>query len=103
IQAFDDPGYVTDEELETAKAILRVQHLYDAEETTEWTHTLGFWWSTTGGLEYFRGYLDNLSELSHADIRKFIDTYVTGKNYVLGITSNQAALASFGIDRSWLR
>ena len=102
MQAFDDPGYVTDEELETAKSILRVQHLYDAEETTEWTHTLAFWWSTTGGLDYFRGYLDNLSEVSHDDIRDFVQTYMTGKNYVLGITSNRATLDRLKIDRSLL-
>ncbi len=52
IQAFDSPDYFSDEELETAKAILRVDHLYNAEETSDWAHTIGFWWSTTGGLDY---------------------------------------------------
>ncbi len=102
VQAFDDPGYVTDEELETAKAILRVEHIYDAEETTEWTHTLGFWWSTTGGLDYFRGYLDNLSRVTHNDIRDFITTYMTGKNYVLGVTSREEVLRDLNLTESIL-
>lgn len=92
IQAFDSPDYFTDEELETAKAILRVDHLYDAEETTEWAHTIGFWWSTTGGLDYFRGYLDNLSKVTREDVQNFVRTYIKGKNYVLGISTNPTAL-----------
>ncbi len=102
IQAFDDPDYVTDEELETAKAILAVQHVYDAEETTEWTHTLGFWWSTTGGLDYFRGYLDNLAQVTHGDVRNFITTYVTDKNYVLGVSSNERVLKGMNLTESIL-
>lgn len=91
IDAFDSPDYFTDEELETAKAILRVQHLYDSEETSDWTHTLAFWWSTTG-LDYFRGYLDNLSKVTRADIQRYVRQYIKGKNYVLGISSSQESL-----------
>ena len=92
IQAFDSPDYFTDEELETAKAYLRVEHLYDAEETSEWTHTIGFWWSTTGGLDYFRGYLDELSQVTREDIQNFVRTYIKGKNYVLGVAAPPTAL-----------
>ena len=102
IQAFDDPDYVTDEELETAKSILAVQHVYDAEETTDWTHTIGFWWSTTGGLEYFRGYLDNLAAVTHQDVQDFITTYMTGKNYVLGVASNERVLNQLNLSESVL-
>ena len=97
IQAFDSPDYFTDEELETAKAYLRVEHLYDAEETSEWTHTIGFWWSTTGGLDYFRGYLDELSEVTREDIQEFVRTYIKGKNYVLGVAANGRALAKLNL------
>ncbi|MGE3801228.1 MAG: M16 family metallopeptidase, partial [Candidatus Kapaibacterium sp.] len=97
IQAFDSPDYFTDEELETAKAYLRVEHLYDAEETSEWTHTIGFWWSTTGGLDYFRGYLDNLSQITREDIQNFIRRYVKGKNYILGVTGSEAALQELNL------
>ncbi len=92
IAAFDDPGYVTEEELETAKSILRVLHLYDVEETSEWSHTIGFWWSTTGGLDYFRNYLDNLRKVDEQDIIDFIGTYVTDKNYAMAVASNKANL-----------
>lgn len=97
IQAFDSPDYFTDEELETAKAILRVDHLYDAEETTELTHTLGFWWSTTGGLDYFRGYLDNLSQVTREDIQEFVRKYMKGKNYILGVSTNADALRTLNL------
>lgn len=97
IEAFDDPGYVTEEELETAKSILRVIHLYDAEETSEWTHTIGFWWSTTGGLDYFENYLDNLSRVQESDIIDLITTYMTDENYVLAVASNPTNLAMMNL------
>lgn len=97
VQAFDSPDYFTDEELETAKAILRVDHLYDAEETTELTHTLGFWWSTTGGLDYFRGYLDNLSQVTREDIQQFVRKYIKGKNYILGVSSQPEVLSALNL------
>ena len=100
IQAFDSPDYFTDEELETAKAYLRVEHLYDAEETNEWTHTIGFWWSTTGGLDYFRGYLDNLSQVTREDIQNFVRTYIKGKNYVLGVAANPTMLGNLNLTPS---
>lgn len=96
IQAFDSPDYFSDDELETAKAILRVDHLYDAEETTEWAHTIGFWWSTTGGLDYFRGYLDELSKITREDIQNFVRTYIKGKNYVLGVSTKASTLGALG-------
>jgi zinc protease len=96
MQDFDSPDYFTDEELETAKAILRVQHLYDSEETSDWTHTLAFWWSTTG-LDYFRGYLDNLSKVKREDIQRYVRQYIKGKNYVLGISSNQESLSTLNL------
>ncbi len=91
IQAFDSPDYFTDEELETSKQALRMRALYESEETSEWVHTPAFWWSTTG-LDYYTGYIDNLAKVTRADIQRVIRTYMKGKNYVLGIASNQQAL-----------
>lgn len=91
IQDFDSPDYFTDEELETSKQALRMRALYESEETSEWVHTPAFWWSTTG-LDYYTGYIDNLAKVTRADIQRVIRTYIKGKNYVLGVTSNPQAL-----------
>ncbi|HJR08661.1 MAG TPA: pitrilysin family protein [Pyrinomonadaceae bacterium] len=81
IASFNDPKYFTDEQLETAKGLLEADDLYSREKLTDYTHTLSFWWASTG-LEYFRGYLGNLRRTSRADINRYVTTYIQGKPHV---------------------
>ena len=99
IQAFDSPDYFTDDELETAKARLRMNALYESEETSDWVHTPSFWWSTTG-LNYYIGYIDNLAKVTRADIQNYVRKYIKGKNYVLGIGTNPETLARLNLKPS---
>lgn len=96
IEAFDSPDYFTDEELATAKAILRMRALYESEETSEWVHTPSFWWSTTG-LDYYIGYIDNLAKVTREDIQNYVRKYIKGKNYVLGIGTNPQTLSQLSV------
>jgi zinc protease len=81
IASFNDPAYFTDEQLEAAKGLLEADDLYSREKLSDYTHTIGFWWASTG-LEYFRGYLGNLRRTSRADINRYITTYIQGKPHV---------------------
>ncbi|HKO62385.1 MAG TPA: pitrilysin family protein [Pyrinomonadaceae bacterium] len=81
IAHFNDKDYYTDEQLESAKALLEADDLYSREKLSEYAHTLSFWWSSTG-LEYFRGYLDRLRATSRADINRYVTTYIQGKPHV---------------------
>ncbi|HEX6182612.1 MAG TPA: pitrilysin family protein [Pyrinomonadaceae bacterium] len=91
---FNDPDYFTDEELESAKALLEADDLYSREKLSEYSHTVSFWWSTTG-LDYFRGYLKRLRAASRADISRYITTYVHGKPHVgLALVSEDNLRAS---------
>jgi len=78
IENFGTPDYFTDAELESAKTILETNDLFDREKVSEYAHTLGFWWSSTG-IEYFRGYHKNLRAVSRSSINKYIATYIQGK------------------------
>jgi zinc protease len=94
IAQFDKPNYFTDEELESAKTILESRDLFDREKLTDYTHTLGFWWSSTG-IEYFRGYHKNLRAVSREDINRYVKTYIQGKPHVAAaMMSSQAKIAS---------
>jgi len=94
IAHFNDPNYFSDEELESAKALLEADDLYSREKLSEYSHTLSFWWSTTG-LDYFRGYLKRLRATSRADISKYISNYVQNKPHVgLAMMSDGALKAS---------
>jgi zinc protease len=78
---FNDKDYFTDDQLESAKALLEADDLYSREKLSEYSHTLSFWWSSTG-LEYFRGYLGRLRATSRIDISRYVTTYIQGKPHI---------------------
>jgi zinc protease len=81
IAHFNDKDYFTDEQLDSAKALLEADDLYSREKFDEYAKTLGFWWSSTG-IDYFRGYLGNLRKTSRSDISRYVSTYIQGKPHV---------------------
>jgi zinc protease len=94
INQWASPNYFSDEELAASKATLQARDLFDREETSEYTHTLGFWWSSTG-IDYFRGYQNNLNAMTRADINRYITTYIIGKPHVgIALMSSDAKTAS---------
>ncbi|HYX41354.1 MAG TPA: hypothetical protein VE821_06640, partial [Pyrinomonadaceae bacterium] len=94
IAHFNDPDYFTDEELESAKALVEADDLYSREKLSDYSHTISFWWASTG-LDYFRGYLRRLRATSRTDINRYVSTYIQGKPHVglamLSEESQQAA------------
>jgi zinc protease len=94
INQWSSPTYFSDEELEASKATLQARDLFDREETSEYTHTLGFWWSSTG-IDYFRGYQNNLNAMTRADINRYVTTYILGKPHVgIALMSDDAKTSS---------
>ena len=81
LEQFTRPDYFSDAELESAKTIMETNDLFQREKSSEYGHTLGFWWSSTG-IDYFRGYHAKLRAVSRAEINRYIKTYVQGKNHV---------------------
>ncbi len=91
---FNDPGYYTDEQLETAKALLEAEDLFSREKLSDYTHVISFWWASTG-IDYFRGYLGNLRRTTRADISRYVTTYIQNKPHVgLALLSDDSAKAS---------
>jgi len=78
---FDKPNYFTNEELESAKTILESRDLFEREKLSDYAHTLGFWWSSTG-IDYFRGYHKNLRATSRAEINQYVKNYIQGKPHI---------------------
>lgn len=81
LSKFDKPDYYSDRQLQNAKTILEARDLFEREKLSNYSHTLGFWWSTTG-IDYFRGYHDNLRAVSREDINRYVRTYIKGKPHV---------------------
>ncbi len=78
IDKFTDPTYFTDEELESAKTLLEAEDLFRREKLSDYSHTLSFWWSSTG-VDYYRGYHKNLRAITRDDINRYIKTYIQNK------------------------
>jgi zinc protease len=92
VSHFNDKDYFTDDQLESAKALLEADDLYSREKLSDYSHTLSFWWASTG-LDYFRGYLGRLRATSRADISRYITTYIQGKPHIgLALLSSDAQL-----------
>ena len=81
LEKFDDPDYYTDQELENAKTLLESRDLFEREKLSNYAHTLGFWWSSTG-IDYFRTYHKNLRAVSRKNINRYVKTYIHGKPHV---------------------
>ena len=90
VSHFNDKDYFTDDQLESAKALLEADDLYSREKLSDYSHTLSFWWASTG-LEYFRGYLGRLRATSRADISRYVTTYIQAKPHIgLALLSPEA-------------
>ena len=81
IVQFDKPDYFTDEELENAKTLLESRDLFSREQLSSYSHTLGFWWSSTG-IDYYRGYYKNLRAVTRNETNKYVRTYIQNKPHV---------------------
>ena len=94
IAHFNDPDYFTDEQLESAKALLEADDLFSREKLDDYTHVISFWWASTG-LDYYRGYLGRLRATSRADISRYVTGYILGKPHVgLALMNDDAAKIS---------
>jgi len=82
------PGYFTPELLEVAKRRLMFDTLYQRQNTLELVRNLAFWWCSTG-MDYYLGYLDNISKVTPQDIRDFQVRYLTGKPRVTAMIINR--------------
>lgn len=81
LASFTKPDYFTDEQLAIAKASVEADDLYSREKPSEYSHTLSFWWASTG-VDYFRGYQQNLRATTRTDINRYITTYIQGKPHI---------------------
>lgn len=85
IAKFNDSDYFTDEQIVYAKTQLEIGEMYGQETPSNFIHTLGFWWSVTGGLDYYLNYIDNLNSINRQDIKAYINNYIKDAHYVKGV------------------
>ena len=78
------PGYISRDELEATKASRAVTTAFGMERSSEFSHTIGFWWSVSG-LEYYLKYNDEMAKRTEADLRAYAAKYIVGKPHITGV------------------
>jgi zinc protease len=96
INQWTQDDYFTDEQLETAKTKLAIQDAYSKESTSDFLHTVTYWWASAS-ISYYTNYVDNVKKVTRDDIKKYIVTYIKDKPYAAGILVNPQMKEMFGI------
>lgn len=78
------PGYITQDQLDASKAERAVSTAFGMDRSSEFAHTLGFWWSVAD-LEYYMGYIDNMGKQTLQDLQAYAKKYIIGKPRVIGV------------------
>lgn len=84
LRASVEPGYFSAEELAATKANRAVTTEVGMERSSEFSHTIGFWWSVSG-LDYYMKYVDEMARRTTADLQQYARKYILDKPYVLGV------------------
>ncbi len=84
IAQWDSDAYFTDEELETAKRLLEISDARGREKTSEFIHTVTFWWASAS-IDYYTDYVANLKKVTRDDIKRYVSMYIKDKPRITGI------------------
>jgi zinc protease len=84
VSHFADDDYFTDEQLQTAKEILRRNYIRNIEKPSSLASDLTYWWCSAS-LDYFTDYTPAMLNITRADIQKYLNKYIISKPYVAGM------------------
>lgn len=99
IAMWSEPDYYTDEQLADAKAILLRADSRAKEKPSSLPSQFSYQWCSTS-IEYYTNLTQNYQKVTRADIKHYINTYITGKPMISGIilkpeVNKQSQVASF--------
>ena len=84
IALWDSADYLTDDQIETAKRMLEISQVKDEEITSNFVHTISFWWASAS-IDYLNTYIENLRKVNRADLQEYVRKYIKNKPYVAGM------------------
>ncbi len=98
IKSWTDDGYFTDEQLENAKKMLAIDDAYGKESTSDFVHTLTYWWASAD-IDYYLNYVDNLNAVTREDIKQYVNDYIINKPKVYGLLVSPETKEALGIEK----
>ena len=84
IALMDNDDYLSNEQIQIAKRTLEIKKVRQEEITSDYVHTLAFWWASAS-MNYFMGYNQNLNKVSRADIKSYVQKYIKNRPYCAGL------------------
>ncbi|MFM2359458.1 MAG: hypothetical protein RLY16_1451 [Bacteroidota bacterium] len=87
VKQWAQEDYFTDEQLATAKEIMRRNFIRQNEKPSSLASALTFMWCSTS-LNYFTDYPEACMKITRKDILNYVNKYISGKNYVAGMIIN---------------
>ncbi len=97
MEKWDQDDYFTDEQLQISKDLLAIDDAYSKEKTSEFIHTVTYWWASAD-IPYYTNYIDNIQKVTREDIKKYVQTYIKGKAHVEGLLINPEQRKQLGMD-----
>jgi zinc protease len=87
ISHFGDDDYFTDEQLATAKEIIRRDKIRSMEKPSSLPSQLTYWWCSTS-LDYLTDYTDAMMKVSRKELQQYAQKYLVNKPFVAGMILN---------------
>ncbi len=97
ISMWDNDDYFTDEQLQIAKDLLSVDDAYSKEQTSQYIHTVTYWWASAS-IEYYTAYIDNIQRVTRTEIQNYVKNYITGYPHVSGLLLHPDMRTGMNID-----
>ena len=87
VSHFGDADYFTDEQLATAKEIIRRDKIRSMEKPSSLPSQLTYWWCSTS-LDFLTDYTDAMMKVSRNELQQYARKYLVNKPFVAGMILN---------------
>jgi zinc protease len=87
VSQFGNADYITDEQLATAKDVIRRNYIRSSEKPSSLASQLTYQWCSTS-LDYFTDYQAACTNVTRQDIQRYVLKYIINKPYVAGLIIN---------------
>ena len=99
MKRWDDDDYFTDEQLQTAKNQLEISDAYGKEKTSNYIHTITFWWASAS-VDYYVNYTDNVKKITRQDIKDYVRKYIKNQPSAWGLLADPGTRDKFKLDET---
>jgi len=88
VSQFANDDYFTEEQLQTAKDVLRRNEIRNKEKPSSQASGLTYWWCSAS-LDYFTDYVPAMMNITKQDIQNYLKKYIINKPYIAGMIINK--------------